>query len=157
MRKFLFICILFVICQNCLFSESIRIIEENEKISYMKIYFHTFEYFDTGLSIKTLKNRLYENIFYISKDEIENDSLQELFFLKNPIIYDSKKQNLKMNHTAQILVELYNTENKIIGWYSFCETDKDIILINEYLARVPEKLIDSTKKIIAQKGGLLLK
>ena len=62
-----------------------------------------------------------------------------------------------MNHTAQILVELYNTENKIIGWYSFCETDKDIILINEYLARVPEKLIDSTKKIIAQKGGLLLK
>ena len=151
MRKILFIWIFLIMCQNCLFSESIKLIEDNKKISYMKIYFHTFEYFDTGLSIKALKNKFYENIFFVSKEEIEINFSKECFILNNPIINDSEKQNLKMNHTAQILVELYNAENQIIGWYSFCETDKDIILINGYLVHVSEDLIQGTKKLLNEK------
>ena len=45
------------------------------------------------------------------------------------------KRDFKLYYGAQILIEIYNKEDNIIGWYSFDEADRSYIIINGQLVK----------------------
>jgi hypothetical protein len=45
------------------------------------------------------------------------------------------ERDFKLYYGAQILIEIYNNEDNIIGWYSFDEADRSFIILNGELVK----------------------
>lgn len=135
MKKLVMIFLFFEVFNYMVSAEQIRIVDKEENISYFIIYYHSFDYPDIGRSVKALKNNLYELkkvVYYTDfSPKMTNNPFLETFEIENNV----SKRDFKLYYGAQILIEIYNNEDNIIGWYSFDEADRSYIIIDGQLVK----------------------